>query len=1392
MSVNVSGGGLEFDATINGSQFEAQINRIEQRLNGFSQNIQKTGSDIDNLFKQAAVSAASFFSIQAASNFVSSLVQVRGEFQQIEVAFTTMLRSKSASDKLMAEAVQLAAITPFTLQDVASGAKQLLAYGFAAKDVTSTLTMLGNVAAGVGAPLNDIVYLYGTLQTQGRAYTRDIIQFTTRGIPIVDQLAKQFGVTKDQVNTLVEAGKVGFPEVQKAFQALTGSGGIFFNLMQEQSKTLTGQLSNLQDAWSRMLNDLGKSKQGFFGDAISEATNLVNNYQKVLDTIQLLIFTYGAYKTALLATTVVQRLSQEIALQQALAGTELNVIQGLQAVGLRTLTAIQLTYNSAAVQGAIATAAYTAGLSAIATVIYAFATATNRATDSIKNLNDINAAATKSILDQKNKIESLKFITSDLTKSENNRLSAVTKLRDIMPDVLKQYSDQEILAGKAKSAIDKYTDSMLQNAKVAAAQSKITDLQGRLIDIDTKGYEGIPISDRISGGIKGLFNGNAYHISQDEVKKREIADYKAKIQGEIDDIQKIYKDGIDKLNTGLDDNAKTPAILKAEQFAKDLKDPISNFDKLLKEAANKSNITSIKEAIQAKIDALAPGDNQLAALKIKLKKVSEIEASYGLSSDVKSAKQDEDSLKKRQEIYQKLFDLNQQYTEKSVSDDQAKILAVYDDFKKLSTEIDNYNKDPKNKVKVNTNLSPALQGAVSNQSDINETEYIKQDIEKKKQLYSEYESYRQKLGDESAKKEYADLLLSGDSYKTYLDNISKAIPEGLLSGPLEERKKLIAKYNQDEATSENIKNAEILASALTFSQRSNIIIEKTVSDANKLRKQGKEKEAEIIELQGESELDQLNLHNQQVVESYRNLANDIEQLTVEQAITRIKEAEATANAEYAAGKISEEAYKKIIALINQASTTIKSNAIVNGLDAIASGFSTIAQSLEPLNSGLANTFNNIAQGFKVVADMQSNIEKLKTSISSYSDTKSAAGGGFLGSIAAITSIIPVAGTIISGAITGISAIVGLFSNSKQKAEQLAYAQSLQLKQTEAINKALERQLSLTKQIQGPERISAYKKNLDDITAAEKKVQDQINTKYTLTGNKGIDDEITKRNNGERGNQFLDAVIEKIQQMGASVNLTGKSLEDLQQLLDSGKLDQQTAALVQSAVDLKQQAVDTQNALNEEITGINFDSLKDSIKSVFESGKTDAKSFADAIEQSIRGAFANAFERNEIEKALQPFYDALTKDGEDGVFTDQEIADLRAMKDDISTSLAAKAAAYNKIIGPDGTDTTDQSSLTGGQIVRSLTEETGDKISGGINGILLNTNMLRQAIEKQNALMMQGINQGVQTIDLLTGIKDNTGRTANNTEALSDVKKSLASIDKKMSANNNALAANGKG
>ncbi len=316
-------GKINYRIILDTSGMAAERDSVAGMFADMGKSAQVEGAKIDDAFSATAANIGkAFASLMAVSTFTAlsqKIMAVRGEFQQLEVAFETMLGSAEKANNLMNQLVHTAAVTPFGLQDVAGGAKQLLAYGIAADEVNDTLVRLGDIAAGLSIPLNDLVYLYGTTMTQGRVYTQDMRQFMGRGIPVAEELAKQFGVTKDKVSELVTAGKVGFPEIKKAIISMTSEGGKFGGLMEKQSHTITGQLSNIEDAIDMMFNDLGKQSEGVINTALGAVTFLIEHYQQFGTILLSIVAAYGEYKAALM---LISAYNSYIASQEAAIATQ--------------------------------------------------------------------------------------------------------------------------------------------------------------------------------------------------------------------------------------------------------------------------------------------------------------------------------------------------------------------------------------------------------------------------------------------------------------------------------------------------------------------------------------------------------------------------------------------------------------------------------------------------------------------------------------------------------------------------------------------------------------------------------------------------------------------------------------------------------------------------------------------------------------------------------------------------------------------------------------------------------------------------------------------------------------------------------------------------------------
>lgn len=301
-------GGLAFAATLDIKDFNVSADAMNARVKQLSDTTAAKSAEMDQSLltfaKNGAAYITSYLVGQGMTNLLTSIVQVRGQFQQLEIAFETMLGSKSKAHALMQQMEETAAKTPFDLDGVANGAKQLLAYGESADKVNDTLVRLGNIASGLSLPLNDIVYLYGTTMVQGRLYAADVRQFTGRGIPLVKELAKMYGVTADEINNMVSAGKIGFPDVQKVLNKLTDEGGQFYNLMEKQSKSLTGMISNLGDTWDQIQDHLGEQNQDLFAGAINAAGYFLEHLESILKMVKAVTIAYGSYRAALVLNTI--------------------------------------------------------------------------------------------------------------------------------------------------------------------------------------------------------------------------------------------------------------------------------------------------------------------------------------------------------------------------------------------------------------------------------------------------------------------------------------------------------------------------------------------------------------------------------------------------------------------------------------------------------------------------------------------------------------------------------------------------------------------------------------------------------------------------------------------------------------------------------------------------------------------------------------------------------------------------------------------------------------------------------------------------------------------------------------------------------------------------------
>ena len=425
-------GRLYYGTGLDNSQLKNDAEQAKNILTGIGSTAEQEGDKIDASMRKIGASIAGVFAIEKIKDFAVQVATVRGQFQQLEASFKTLTGSEQVATDLMSQLINTAATTPFQVTDISNAARQLLAYGVEADKVNETLIRLGDICAGLSIPIGDLAYLYGTTMTQGRLYTADLNQFLGRGIPLADELAKQFGVAKEEIRKMVEEGKVGFPEVEQAIINMTNEGGKFGGLMEAQSKTITGRISNIEDTIDQMFNQIGQASEGIIGTSLDVIQSIVENWETVGKVLLTVIATYGTYKAAVIAVAAAHKLMSIWGTVQAFLSLARSVTSAKDAM---------LLFNMAVKANPLGLV-----LSVVAAAATAFSLFSSKSGEATEMTNKYGDSAAKTI----SRVETLTMTLKGLTAGTSTHKKVMQELNAILED----YGLQAIKEGDSIDAVN--------------------------------------------------------------------------------------------------------------------------------------------------------------------------------------------------------------------------------------------------------------------------------------------------------------------------------------------------------------------------------------------------------------------------------------------------------------------------------------------------------------------------------------------------------------------------------------------------------------------------------------------------------------------------------------------------------------------------------------------------------------------------------------------------------------------------------------------------------------------------------------------------------------------------------------------------------------------------
>lgn len=1364
--------GLHFDITGDNSNFLRKLREVETGVTNTSKEIEKNGLGIEDMFNKMTKAAAAFGAGFTAKELIQNIIQVRGEFQQLEVAFTTMLGSSEKANVLMAQLTETAAKTPFDLQGVANGARQLLAYGTSAEDVNETLIRLGNIAAGLSQPLGDLVYLYGTTMTQGRLYTQDLNQFTGRGIPMIKELAKEFGVAESEIKGMVEAGMIGFPEVQKAIQNLTNEGGMFFNLMQEQSETITGQISNIGDSFSMMLNDIGKANEGIINDALSSVSYLIENYEKVGKILIELVGTYGAYRTALITISAIENLRYQATLAHMAGLTKMQAIITVLKTKTDALNVAMAKNPYVAVAAAIA---------ALGLGIYKLVTYQTEAEKAQERLNAAEKESEKASLSEQRELAKLKGELSALKEGTNEYNTVKEK---IVAGYSKYYEglEEEInKVGLTEEAYKKLTDA-ITHSYGARQYQQFKSQQGDWLDNIMSDNLG-KIQDRLYSELGDKEGAKLY--SQIYHAILEQRDLDAEIQDKLNEIQDkgtIFSDSrIDtyisnireaqKITEDLDEKARekfgvtsinTSQQAANEPFSTEGKS-ISQLEEEIKKA--ETSLASLKKALADGSGTKEAVDQQEAYIKSLQDTILEREKDLRVINEVKT------QISKLEKEQGETVSGSKEYNALQLRIDslRAKLPKTATGLTDINAYTDQLNrikelrkKNASERIRLDTDLENQVEQARINamedgidkemaQRELNNKIEL-QDIERQKQEYIRKITEAQRQIFEAEEK--AKAAKDKNYKKKAFDPSSVSVDTSMFDNMSE-----YTKQKQANETANYYNN--ILAKYQDYTTKRLSVEKKYQNDLANLEKAGGT-EAQKTELsyQRKEALNAIDKEFAMREVSFQTWANSITNMSLdelerllteaEQELARMENEGGTNGNELAVQRAKVTATKDQIANVKSKESTSPDKRSIKEWQELYKTLSKVEREFEELGDTIGGTVGEI---ISAAGSISSSTLQMIDGIVTLANSSSTAMSGMAEAASTAIQNVEKASVILSivgAALQVATKIVSLF---KQESSYEKYEEAKEVYESyiDILDQIIEKQLELADSLAGENAQAAYDKAIElykkQADSARVLGAQYYKSRESGEKSKGYQDFYGMSAAGwQQAASALGISAQELAMMMSKnmTNLFNLPVEQLEKLMSEAplfisQLDSEAQEYIKQIIEAENNIKSTAEREMENATGISFESFSDDILESLYDVEKGAEDIADDIADYMRKALIKAMYVKQYEPEMRKWYEMWAEATGDGEIDPEEQSALDNLKNSIIQGAEAGAAAINAQFGTGST--TEQKSTAGG--FETMSQDTATELNGRFAALQLSgeeiKNQMISAVISLNSLLSVSTN-----------------------------------------------------
>ena len=357
----------------------------------------------------------------------SEIIRVRGEFQSMQTAIETMV-GKDVAGKLMPQIKELAKISPLAMTDMVGAEKMMLGFNIQAEDTIKYLKALSDISMGESGKFNSLTLAFSQMSATGKLMGQDLNQMINAGFNPLQTISEKTGKSIATLKDEMSKGAISAEMVQQAFIDATSAGGKFYNMSENASQTINGQMSMMQDAWDSVFNELGTKSEGVIMDGIQMTTSLIENYETVGKVLTGLVVTYGTYRTAVMLVAAAES-------KHTLVEIGLTNVRILARKAQLALNAAMLTNPY------VALATVVIGLT---TAMWAMSDSTTAAEKATRKYNEEQECFQKAIDERKQKIEQLIRVIQDETETEYTQIKAYEELQRLSPALTEAYTREQL------------------------------------------------------------------------------------------------------------------------------------------------------------------------------------------------------------------------------------------------------------------------------------------------------------------------------------------------------------------------------------------------------------------------------------------------------------------------------------------------------------------------------------------------------------------------------------------------------------------------------------------------------------------------------------------------------------------------------------------------------------------------------------------------------------------------------------------------------------------------------------------------------------------------------------------------------------------------------------